>query len=267
MEAEPILMGGLEVKSGITVPKRFSMLLWGPAKGGKTTLASTAPGKKLWINFDPDGTASLYGRDDVMVADFSAEKPHVIMPKLLNEDPVSLADTLRKHPEIESVVLDSTTTLAALAQKYACFAKNLKQEEPGQRGYSVKNNFLMQVITNVLRICQECGRNIILIAHEGAPNMDDEGHIVSISIALGGSLVTNLSALPSEVWHVSDVDGKRRVAVRSCRQRSPMGTRMFDASGEPEFMWRYDPITRKGEGIAEWFKAWADRGGKIPLPK
>ena len=38
---------------------RVSMMLWGSAGCGKTTFANTAPGKRLYINFDPDGTSSL----------------------------------------------------------------------------------------------------------------------------------------------------------------------------------------------------------------
>jgi len=45
-----------------------------------------------------------------------------------------------------------------------------------------------------------------------------------------------------------------------------MKSRIF-LSAEAEFKWSYDADTQKGEGIAEWYRAWQSNGGKkIPLP-
>ncbi len=51
---------------------RVALLLWGASGCGKTTLASTAPGTKLWILFDQDGANSLAGRDDYVVLDLTS---------------------------------------------------------------------------------------------------------------------------------------------------------------------------------------------------
>lgn len=40
-----IELGQFKIKQGGEAPTRLSMLLWGPAGCGKTTLAATAPGK------------------------------------------------------------------------------------------------------------------------------------------------------------------------------------------------------------------------------
>ena len=39
-------------------------MLWGKSGSGKTSLASSAPGRKLFIQFDNAGHISLIGRDD-----------------------------------------------------------------------------------------------------------------------------------------------------------------------------------------------------------
>lgn len=261
-----VTLGGVAIKSAAEAPERFSMLLWGQAKSGKTTLAATAPGKKLWINFDPDGTASLLGRDDIMLADFSQEKPHVIIPKLLNDDPVGLGALLDSDKDIGTVVLDSITFLAPLVQDHACKSKGLTIEEPGKRGYGVKNNWLNKIVRDIARVVKERNRNFIITAHEAAPDKDDKGNITGIGLALSDSIAVGLSALPSEIWHVRASGAERWIAILPCRQRSPMGTRMFLADGEPEFRWRFDPVSRKGQTIEEWFTAWQQRGGKIPVP-
>ena len=49
--------------------ERLTMLLWGKPACGKTVFAATAPGKKLWLLFDPNGTASIRKRDDILVVD------------------------------------------------------------------------------------------------------------------------------------------------------------------------------------------------------
>lgn len=265
-QAQALSLGGMALKSATDKSTRFSMLLWGKAKCGKTTLAATAPGVKLWINFDPDGTDSLKGYSDVIIADYSAERPDVIIPKLKDESCLGLGVLLKEHPEIETIVLDSTTILTDRIQQYACKQKNLMQEEPGQRGYAVKNAYTKMCIDNVLRIGMEYGRNVIIIAHEGPADKDKDGNVLGYGIAISDSLESNLTAKPSEVWHIEDTGNGRRIAVRPCRQRSPMGTRMFDAI-EPEFMWRYDPVSRKGEGLNDWFKRWQEKGSKIPLPR
>lgn len=258
-------LGGVPITSITEKPTRFSMLLWGQAKSGKTTLAATAPGKKLWINFDPDGTASLFGRDDVDVVDYSMEKHTTIIPKLLNDDPLNLGEFL-KTSDHQTVVLDSITFLLPLITNHATWKKNLLPEEPGQRGYSVRNNWANQIIKGIARVVQERGKNFIMIAHEAAPDRDDKGNVIQIGMNLSDALATGLSALPSEVWHVRDDGGKRYIAVRPCRQRSPMGSRMFISGDQPEFQWKYNAMTRTGEGINDWFQKWVSSGQKLSLP-
>lgn len=265
-------VGGIEITTTTAIPKRFSMLLWGPAKVGKTTLAASAPGKKLWINFDPDGTASLLGRPDCQVVDLSTEKPYVLMPKLLDieNNPLQLRQMLATGgslADIETIVIDSATMLANMAHAHACTVKKLNYEEPGQRGYSVKNNYISQILRAFLTVAQETGKNIIIIAHEGGPDRDDKGNLIGYSLSLSESLTVGLTALPSEVWAVRDDGSKRWIAVRPCRQRSPMGSRMFISDpNKPEFLWQYNADTGAGEGIATWFKRWQDAGKKIPVP-
>ena len=50
----PKLAGGVQITKPNELPDEMFGLIWGPAGTGKTTLACTAPGNKLLINFDPD---------------------------------------------------------------------------------------------------------------------------------------------------------------------------------------------------------------------
>ena len=49
----------LKIEKPTDMLARMSMILWGDAGCGKTTLAATAPGRKLFIALDPDGDMSI----------------------------------------------------------------------------------------------------------------------------------------------------------------------------------------------------------------
>ena len=85
MAKEPtITLGGIELSTPKTQPRRMSMVIWGPSGSGKTTLAATAPRKILWLNFDPDGTSSLMNQENILIADYSTEKSNIV-EKFKNE--------------------------------------------------------------------------------------------------------------------------------------------------------------------------------------
>ena len=78
-----IKIGGQEVQSVQGTSSRMSLLLWGQPGVGKTTLAATAPGKKLWVNFDPDGTDSVAQFENIDVVDLSGASRIRLIPSVL----------------------------------------------------------------------------------------------------------------------------------------------------------------------------------------
>lgn len=277
-----LIVKGSEVSSEDEVSYRLSMFLWGPSGSGKTTLAATAPGNKLLLNFDPDGHTSLAGRNDVFVVDMASERP-AIVGRLKKEQSevtidgknVTIKQLLENNPSIQTVIFDTLTTYAEL-----CIADAVNQpvvrgkgessicvEAPSQAGYAYKNSSLLQTVQSLLRITGSLKRNIIFIGHEGPPNRNKDGHIVSIPVLLSESIQSKVPLQISEVWAVADQDKKRTIAIRPCRFRSPMKTRMFISNGAPEFQWKYDPTTNEGEGIASWYDRWKASGfAKIAVP-
>lgn len=258
-------IGGLDAAS-----YRIALLLWGDAGCGKTTLASTAPGKKLWIQFDPDGVLSLAGRDDILVLDLSGDK-HTVVNELKKDDPFQLEKMLKEHPEIETVVLDSLTSLVRLASEDAVANVNsATHENPGLKGYGHRNAVVLRIVTSFMRLTNRLNRHIILISHEDSPTVDDKGVVQFITLALGGKQTNQIALALSEVWWMqrSDKTPHPTIAVRPCRTRKPMKTRLFDASSSPEFVWKHDIVKWTGDGIETWFETWKQAGGrKISLPK
>ena len=268
-----ITLGGVEIVTPKARVRRFSGLIWGSSGSGKTTLAATAPGKKLWINFDPDGTDAIAYRDDIHVMDF-ANEPNRSVEKFKEDDPLRLVQFLTDNRDIETVVFDSLTSFGDKALQHGVLKANTTKkgkyatlEDPGYSGYGNKNTWTRLCVKNLLKSTGQVGRNIIFIAHEDKPLTNANGEVLYISIMLGSSLNEQIPIDLSEIWHLEDTGRIRRIAMRNCRNWKPLKSRMFITSGEPEFEWNYNSDTDEGEGIEDWYKRWIKNDGKkISLP-
>jgi hypothetical protein len=262
-----ITIAGIEAKPIADKPARMSVVLWGPAGSGKTTLASTAPGKKLFLMFDPDGATSIANADDVLVADMGQMSPGQI-DGATNENPWNLRQTMEDN-KIDTLIVDSLTNFGIKAIARGIIGINkATMVNPSKQGYGARTGYTHQLCLNLLNMTAKLNKHVVFIAHEGSGETNDSGAVISYPIGLGGQLPTMIPNLMSEVWYVND-DGKdRKIMVRPARMRKPMKTRMFTTTGDVEFVWKYDADTRTGDGIATWFDAWV-KGGKqkLPLPK
>lgn len=262
-----ITLGGVALRTPDAANSSLSLLLWGDAGCGKTTLAMTAPGHKLLVLLDPSGDASITNRKDVTVLDLSKSPFLQVVERFRAPDPLNLEAYLKSNPHIETVVVDSLTAYAYMALQEAVYKnKSSSMEQPGQHGYTWRNSNVVRAVNNFVAVCNRLGRNIIFTTHEGTPAMDSDGNIASITMALSASSTSQTAFRINEVWHMSDTGKAHVIAVRPCRSRKPMKTRMFNAD-RSEFTWRYNPISNTGEGVAEWLNLWRASGGnKIPLP-
>ncbi len=259
-----IELGQFKITQGGEPPSRFSMLLWGPAGCGKTTLAASAPGKKLWINFDPDGTDSLTGRDDFMLLDLAAAGKSVVQ-KFKTDDGLGLGKILSDDTMgIDTVVVDSLTSYAQLAvEEGISLTKGATLERPSPGAYGARNALTLRLIAGLLRLTHKYNKHIIFITHEDAAVTDDDGHVLYITMQLGGKLPDQAALQISEVWFMNDTGKDRRIAVRPVRSRKPMKTRMFDVG-----VGSVQEFTLKPEHTIEGFwNQWIQANGKIPVPK
>lgn len=276
-----IKLGGIELRPVKERPRRFALFLWGMSGCGKTTLAATAPGKKLWITFDPDATAPITTCPDEIIELELANQPDSIAEKFKDSRQGLCRDIdrlLGEDTSIETVVIDSITTFGEKALAYGIVAglqtkkgksENISIEQPGYTGYGNKNTWTQLLVRNMLEITLKHNRHIIIVAHEDTPTKDKDGNLLFTSIMIGSALAQQLPIKPLEVWHmdISGSKGEHRIQIRPCRGFKPMKTRMFTTTGEPEFRWKFDPDKWKGEGIADWYEKWkANEYKKIALP-
>lgn len=249
----------------------MSMLLWGTSGSGKTILAATAPGKRLIIQFDPDGSRSLKNDpDNNYVMDLSAQPPSIVEEAKQPTNPFGINDLLLQHPDIQTVIVDSVTAFASQAVAYSAGHKSAPGavfENPSMSGYGFRNRFTLGLAKNLLALTGKHNRNIIFICHEDVPKLNDKGEIVSITILLGGSLPEEVPLQISEVWNLRDTGKDRLITVRSIGYRKPMKSRMFDTRARFEFKSTYDVVTGTGITIAQLYEQWKNNSfNKINLP-
>ena len=252
-----ITLQGVPVEEPHATDQRFVALIWGPAGCGKTVLASTAPGRKLLLCFDPDGELSLAERADVSVMRFYPLNPLTVVGEFRKSDPYNLSRTLTSDlSDVETIIFDSMTMFAYMAL-----------HEAVQRVRTQRNQIVLGTATTMLQLTARLKRNIIFTTHEGSPDLDDSGKVESITMILSTNLANQIGLRLNEVWHLRDDDGRTRtISVRPHSKLKPMKTRLFNAD-RPQFPWHFDANTLIGEGIADWWAAWKANGGqKLALP-
>lgn len=266
-ELPEVMIGGQEPSR----PKaeRISVLIWGTSGVGKTTLASTLPGRIALINFDPDGPSSIPDAENVTVFDLSGTGVEIV-DKLKGGDPLGIKQSLE---HFDSYIIDSLTTIAERTlSKGIQITKGATLERPSPGAYGARNAVIVELVRNVLAVTAAHKKNVAFIAHEGPPNQNDDGVILDITLALGGQLPQNVSLRINECWCMFE-DGKNRkmLIVRKARMRSPVKSRMFDTMDSPEFEWKWNTRDRNDPDnmwIKDWYQKWQDNGfKKIPQPK
>lgn len=274
-------IGNLEVKPvSESVVERLACLIWGQPGSGKTTLACTAPGEKLIINLDPDGPTSVGFRGDVHVLDLSKMSTDDVMKELEHDsNPLGITKFLNENPKIETVILDSLSSLAQRALEKAVkegvgAGKHFRPTmmTPGISAYGGRNAIVLTCVKGLLRATGRANAHLILISHEAEPEKDDKGVTLYITMMLGGQLVNQMALQIGEVWWLQDgaTPKSKTIAIRQFALRKPMKTRMFVTDSDAVFSFAFDYQDWKSlenNPIAKWWSAFEKgKGKKLPLP-
>lgn len=268
-----VSIGGVTAVPANESARRLNMLLWGSAGCGKTTLAATAPGRKLFIQFDPEGSASVAGVKDVDVVDLSGSSNSIMQQAINSTNPLGIKSALEHY---ETIIVDSLTNVEDKATGYGIDStKGATVFRPSPGAYGARNAIVIKLVKNMLAVTRVTGNHLIFIAHEGAPVTDDNGIVMHIGVSLGGKIPNAVGVDFSEMWNLYQPEGRndRRIAIRPVRKRTGLKTRMFIQSGDPEFDWKFDADNWESEKnkpyrLDTWYNMWKDNGfQKINLPK
>lgn len=235
----------IEPVSAQLIETRLAGIIWGDAKTGKTTWAMSLPGKKLLVNFDPDGYLSVAHRDDLDILDLSALQP----TDMIEEAKKAAAHIAASGDKYQSVIVDSVTSLvsaslqSAIAKgigKSAIFTPSL--DAPGLVAYGARNNHTIDVVQKLLRATSRNKQHCFFIAHSDDPEYDSKGeNIVNHTMMLSAKVRQTAGLSVSEIYHIALASGNRRtVYLAPFGVKAPMGSRIFDTKAVPRFDLNYD---------------------------
>lgn len=270
MASELVVQG-----AGNVVP-RITGVVWGPPKGGKTSLLMTSPGKKLLVNIDPDGYTSIANRDDWSLLDLT-QYDHREIVALLTKKVPKIIEELEDFGPGDTVIVDSLSSFGDAALMTAIGNKvgegkgfTPSIEAPGLSAYGARTQYILEAVRQILKATYRKGMHCWFTAHMDTPTTDDKGNFLYQTMTLSDKATSSVGLSISEIWFLDANDKKRTIAVRPVRGRKPMGSRMFTQSGVAEFELKLD-ITKddtQPHSIATWWKQWEAGGrNKLELPK
>lgn len=262
----------VKVDVGRIEPQKFtfSILLWGEPGAGKTRLATTAPGNKLFLMFDNNGDNTIgqskYEKDCLVYKAYKNLSLDLVKSGYNSfENPFGIAEVCKAN-EIKTVIFDSTTSYDDLCLKYAITQVDKATiDKPSLQGYGIRNTAMQEAIRNLMAFCSRNELNLIVIAHSAPPEKDETTGAMSQTLMLGGKLPAILPSKFDEVWYLDKRGADYFIMLSATRKIKPMKTRMFSAL-VPEFQWKLNEETDK-HTIKEWYNLWVEgKGAKVPVP-
>ena len=140
----------LKIEKPSDTLSRLSMIIWGDSGAGKTTLAATAPGRKLWLLLDPDGDMSIRNMPDWHRIYLGRENPIDIVKEGTKPEPYGISALLA---DFDTLIVDSLTKFSEHALQLAVrTAPKSSIEQPGLNGYGLRNIYVSSLISNMLRV-------------------------------------------------------------------------------------------------------------------
>lgn len=267
----------MEATLASTLSARLVGILWGDAKTGKTTYACSLPGRKLLINFDPEGFSAIAYRDDVDVIDLST----MTASDAMNNARKAATFILENADKYQSIVVDSLTTLTELALHDAVSRGvgkgqggfNPTIDAPGLAGYGARNNTVNDIVSRILRATGQKKMNCFFIAHADDPEFSKDGKTIVQQTIMLSAKIRNMAGLKvSEIYHVNVENGRRTVYLAPFGVKKPMGSRIFATETFKKFALEYNidkPDEEQGCSLQRIIKDWQDGGFKklTALPK
>lgn len=218
---------GLTISEPTTGASKFSTLIYGRMKSGKSWLAATCAdviqmSPVLWIAAE-DGTSSFgdkYGDKIDVVHPRSAQQILDLVKKLTQTDDEG---NLKFPTKYKTVALD---TIGA----YQNTVKN-NYIEKNKSGDFEMWGLIGSQITEITNLLHKSPYNLILLAHHEKVKDETEGKLLIMPHMLGKTAIQDIPPIVDNVFYLAKVEGEDGKPVRVLQTQ---GTSRIDAGGRFE---------------------------------
>lgn len=197
-------------------------LFQGPPGSGKTTLALQFP-KPYLLSLDGNWRGpARWLRKNGYPADFKFDVPLNVKvgDKVLMESEekkhygliTKAVDLAVKEPQVETVIIDNWTNLAA-----AILAEVRRQNNRTRENFRIQDwGDFIYICTNFVNWCKQQGKTTIFIAHE-KPEKDDVDGIIKYFLQIPSQFSNQIGGMMSDVWRceVEEKLGEHEFVVRT----------------------------------------------------
>ncbi len=224
--------------SEIKTEGNLKILIQGDSGIGKTCLASTFPGKTLFLDFDLKvDSAASYLRHKGLTEQLNSIEVEQF-PALIGTSPIDKLTKLIKDRlipqqvtgkmEFQTLILDSITTFSSATLSHIVASnpgvkrvESKQGPQPSMSDYGILRREFQRLIPGLLTL--PC--NVIMLAHLAIEKDESNGAIMRHAM-MDGSFARELPIYFKEVWRMYVKDGKRMIQTQSdqmfnCRSQLP----------------------------------------------
>jgi hypothetical protein len=218
---------GLTLSEPTTAANKFSTLIYGRMKSGKSWLAASCAdviqmSPVLWIAAE-DGTASFgdtYGDKIDVVHPTTADQIHKLIKKLTQVD---TEGNLKFPTKYKTIVVDTV----------GAYQNKVKRDyiEKNKDGDFTMWGLIGSQITEITEMVHRSPYNLILLAHHEKVKDETEGKLLIMPHMLGKTAIVDIPPIVDNVFFLKKVEDGDKGTVRVLQTQ---GTDRIDAGGRFE---------------------------------
>lgn len=203
---------GIQSAADLAASTAPSILIFGEPGTGKTTLAATAKGKKLFIELNETGISSVADNPDIQVVRIKSFTQF--------NDFINKLDKVVTKYQFNAIIIDTVNGLQELFLSETSNAKAGKQ--PSQQDYGTWNTKISGIMSFLKQNCEAWGITLIFIGHQknDAPNNED-------GQTIGANYRVALTHTPAQKLHAI-CDNNIKLEIRKIPQKDANGKIVLD---------------------------------------
>ena len=221
---------------------KLKVLVYGKSGSGKTMFAGTFP--KPYVFDSDNGTLSLRNMGNDVEYDVYRDGD-LARPTAINAIEKKVAE-LQKGNGIETIVVDSLTTIADLAMNRVLFMNGRAKAVPQQQDWLQQMNWIRNFVLTLLAM----PKHVVVVAHEQVDKDENLGNLQALPMVTG-KLAGKIGLYFDEVYNAQCISKGKEVEYRLLTR----GTSIYTAKSrlgcfEMYEVPYYDKLMEKVNGVS-----------------